>query len=208
MTIEETLPEPGLLRKQMIIQAALDTILCEEDYLRYHSFDPSWSPNVSLAKIDNGAGDHLFILFAPEGAMLKGFDHESELSPYANDEEETDPGIYEKVPSVLVHLLEDAALERDVVTFCIWRETGDTSWKKGNAEVSEQVDGSSFLIGAIFQTAEDYVEFAEGYYEQELPIAIISQIYQGHPITAEMIQTLNPERDVEEALNELALLGL
>lgn len=207
MTVLEMLPEPEWLKKQMLVQAALNIILCEEDWLRYHSFDPNWGQNISLAKIDNGAGDHLFILFAPEGTLLKGFDHESELSPYANDEEEIAPGIYEAVPSALSHLLEDDAFEREDVTFCIWREKSDTAWKKGNAEVSEHVDGSGFLIGAIYQTAEDYVEFAEGYFEQQLPLEVVSKIYQGNPITDEMIRTLNPERNVEETLKELAELG-
>jgi hypothetical protein len=207
MTVLEMLPEPEWLKKQMLVQAALNIILCEEDWLRYHRFDPNWGQNISLAKIDNGAGDHLFILFSPEGTLLKGFDHESELSPYANDEEEIAPGIYKAVPSSLSHLLEDDALEREDVTFCIWREKSDTAWKKGNAEVSEHVDGSGFLIGAIFPTAEDYVEFAEGYFEQQLPLGVVSQIYQGNPITDEMIRTLNPERNVEETLKELAELG-
>ncbi|WP_123042562.1 hypothetical protein [Cohnella candidum] len=37
---------------------------------------------------------------------MKGFDHESPLSPYAQDEHRVWPGIYDNVPSELLSLLE------------------------------------------------------------------------------------------------------
>lgn len=208
MSSIEALPEPAKLKKLMKAQAALSIILCEEDWLRYHSFEPAWSDHIAMAKIDNGAGDHLFILFAPQGTILKGFDHESELSPYANDEQAIAPGIYEAAPNNLLQLLDDEAIEREDVTFCIWRENSDAAWQKGNVEASEHVDGSAFLIGAIHQTAEDYVDFANGYFEQEIPVQQVSEIYEGKAITAETIRILNPERKVEEAMKELESLGM
>ncbi|BFH59492.1 hypothetical protein [Paenibacillus azoreducens] len=59
-----------------------------------------------MAKIDNGAGDHLIMLFSVEGSIIKGFDHESQLSPYAQDEHKVWPGIYDNVPSELLSHLE------------------------------------------------------------------------------------------------------
>ncbi|WP_156123804.1 hypothetical protein [Paenibacillus sp. FSL R7-0273] len=54
-----------------------------------------------MAKIDNGAGDHLIILFSGEGCIIKGFDHESGLSPYAQDEYKVWQGIYLKKLRIL-----------------------------------------------------------------------------------------------------------
>lgn len=60
----ERLPDPTMLQKLMKIQASLNIILCQEEWLRYHSYVQDWNEGVSMAKIDNGSGDHLFILFS------------------------------------------------------------------------------------------------------------------------------------------------
>ncbi|MFD2333606.1 hypothetical protein ACFSR7_30470 [Cohnella sp. GCM10020058] len=206
-TVLDQIPEPANLKNLMRIQAALNIILCQEEWLRYHSLVEEWDENVSMAKIENGAGDRLFILFSRDGCILKGFDHESEFSPYAQDEHHVVQGIYDDVPKVLLRLLEDEAMEKDDVTFCIWRESSDSTWRKGDVEFADgENDGSDFLVGCIFQTPEDFVEFAEGYFELSLSLDIVGQIYNGAPITVEMIKALNPERDVNEVLKELELL--
>ncbi|GMK38503.1 hypothetical protein PCCS19_15570 [Paenibacillus sp. CCS19] len=162
-----------------------------------------------MAKIDNGAGDHLIILFSPEGSIIKGFDHESELSPYAQDEHQVWQGIYDDVPQKLLSLLENDAIEKDDVTFCIWRDNSDTNWHKGKVEIPEGTsDGSDFLVNGIFQTPEDFVEFARDYYELSPSLEVVAKIYDDSPITAEMINILNPDRDAEEVLQELESLRL
>ncbi|MFC7681729.1 hypothetical protein [Paenibacillus sp. GCM10028914] len=209
MNVLENLLEPIKLKKLMKIHALLNIVLCRDEWLRYHSFVPEWKDKISMAKIDNGAGDHLFILFAPEGTIIKGFDHESELSPYARDEHEIWPGIYEGVPKVLFSLLEDEAIESEDVTFCIWRENCDLEWQKGKVEIPEgEEDGSGFLLGTIFQTPEDFVEFVIDYFDLTPSLDIVANIYSGTPITAEMIQMLNPDCDVEDVLQELESLHL
>ncbi|SFS72614.1 hypothetical protein [Paenibacillus sp. BC26] len=209
MSLLDTLPEPKILKRLMKIHASLNIVLCPDDeWLRYHKFDPTWSDYVSMAKIDNGSGDHIFIVFSPQGAIIKGFDHESGLSPYAREEHEIWPGIYEGVPNLLFALLNDEAIESDDVTFCIWREISDSTWQKGKVEIPEgEDDGLSYLVGSIFLTPEDFVQFAQEYFELTPSLAIIKKIYDGVPITAEMITKLNPECNVEDVLHELELLN-
>lgn len=206
----DVLPEPMRLKDLLKILASLNIVLCPEDeWLRYHSFVPEWDENISMAKIDNGAGDHLFILFSPQGILMKGFDHESELSPHARDEFEIWPGIYEEVPISLSHLLEDESIDKEDVTFCIWRETKDSEWRMGTVEIPEGAeDGSSFLLGTIYQTAEDFVEFAEGYFEMTLSLDIVKKIYEGDTLTADMIRMLNHDCDADKVLQELGTLRL
>ena len=51
-----------------------------------------------------------------------------------------------------------------------------------------------------------YVEFCEDYYEKEIPLDIVERIYQGEPISLEMIYKLNDEiedEDIEIIKNEL-----
>ncbi|UQZ32781.1 hypothetical protein C2I18_03935 [Paenibacillus sp. PK3_47] len=207
VTVFERLPNPIKLKKLMKIQASLNIILCQEEWLRYHSVVQDWDADVCMAKIDNGAGDHLIILFSHEGSIIKGFDHESELSPYAQDEHKVFQGIYDDVPKELLSLLEDEAIEKDDVTFCIWRKNSDTNWHKGKVELPKGAsDGSDFLVGCIFQTAEDFVEFATDYFELSLSLEVVAKIYDDFPITGEMIKILNPNCDVKEVLQELELL--
>ncbi|MGZ9583058.1 hypothetical protein [Paenibacillus marinisediminis] len=207
MSTLEQLPESEGLKKLMLVQAALNTILCETEWLRYHSFDHEWDKGVCMAKIDNGAGDHLIILFSDEGTIIKGFDHESLLSPYAQDELRIWPGIYDNVPNELLPLLEHEGIEKEAVTFCMWRRNSDSSWQKGEVKMPKEADdGSHFLIGAIYQTPEDFVQFAIDYFEAALPIDVVEKVYKGVPITMEMIQMLNPDCATEEVYRELESL--
>ncbi|MGE8207288.1 hypothetical protein ACQKP0_22620 [Heyndrickxia sp. NPDC080065] len=209
MNTLEQLPEPESLKTLMIVQAALNTILCETEWLRYHSFVQEWDEGVCMAKIDNGAGDHLIMLFSAEGSIIKGFDHESQLSPYAQNKHKVWPGIYDNAPSELLSLLEHEGIGKEDVTFCIWRKNSDSSWQKGKVKMPKGADdGSNFLIGAIYQTPEDFVQFAEDYFELTLPIEVVEKVYEGVPITAERIQMLNPDFVTEEVYRELESLRL
>ncbi len=89
-------------------QAALDIMMQsqEKSWLRVTSFYKLHCDEVDMVKIDNGAGDHMYILFSNFGAIIKGFDHESALSPYANDNGEIAEGIYDSLPEKLMELLD------------------------------------------------------------------------------------------------------
>lgn len=80
MNVINTLPEPEHLKKLLKILSSLNIVLCPEEWLRYHRFVSEFDKKVSLASIDNGSGDDLFIIFAPQGTIIKGFDHESEMT--------------------------------------------------------------------------------------------------------------------------------
>ncbi|MNB83182.1 hypothetical protein D3C75_300130 [compost metagenome] len=204
----ERLPNPIILKKLMKIQASLNLILCQEEWLCYHSFIQDWGEGICMAKIDNGAGDHLIILFSHEGCIIKGFDHESELSPYAQDGHKVWPGIYDDVPKELLGLLEDEAIEKDDVTFCIWRKNSDTNWHNGKVEIPEgENDGSDFLLGCIYQTPQEFAAFAADYFELPLSLEAVAKIYADCPITEEMISQLNPGCDVKEVLQEIKVLA-
>ena len=209
MNALEQLPGPESLKKLMIVQAALNTILCETEWLRYHGFVQEWDEGVCMAKIDNGAGDHLIMLFSSEGSIIKGFDHESQLSPYAQDEHKVWPGIYDNVPNELLSLLEHEGIEKEDVTFCMWHKNSDSRWQNGKVKIPKGADdGSVFLIGAIYQTPEDFVQFAKDYFEIALPVDIVKKVYEGVPITVEMIQTINPGCATEEVYRELKSLRI
>jgi hypothetical protein len=200
--------EPELLKKRLLTLSALDLILCPEEWLRRYQFNPQWGENEEVASITNGAGDDLYILFAPEGVIVKGFDHESEMSPHARDDYEVWPGIYEHVPQALLRLLDDEAFTKEDVTFCLWRECTDSEWKIGDVHNPQLLDdGSDFLLGMIYESPEDYVEWAEDYYEMTVPLDVVTNVFSSPWISEEMILQLNPTRDVEQAKQELEAIG-
>jgi len=199
--------EPEMLRQRLAAMSILDAILCSEEWLRRYQYNPRWDEDAALASVSNGAGDEIYIVFTPEGVIVKGFDHESEMSPYARDDGEIWPGIYEQTPPFLLGSLSDEALCKEDVTFCLWRESEDQVWRCGDIDFKGLDDGSRFLLGMIYEAPQDYIDWAEDYYEMKLPVDIVAQIYKGEPVSEEMILALNPERDVRKALEEICDIG-
>lgn len=200
--------QPEVLKQRMLVLSALDILICQEEWLRRYQFDPQWDESTTFASINNGAGDDLYILFTPEGVIVKGFDHESEMSPHAREEYEVWPGIYEQVPLALLHRLDDEALTKEDVTFCLWRVPTDHVWKTGDIHNPQGLDdGSDFLLGMIYDRPEDYVEWTEAYYEVKVPLDVVGYTFTNTSITKAMIMELNPEVDLEMAMKELQEIG-
>ncbi|APO47123.1 hypothetical protein BS614_25755 [Paenibacillus xylanexedens] len=215
---ETTMMNADSLRKRMRILAALDIIFSEEEWLRVHYYEAELQPGVAWGSINNGAGDHLHVLFTNSGTLIKGFDHESPLSPHAREDGEIYPGMYDEVPEALMAVLRDheETLDMEDVTFCLWQEGNDLSWKVGNwiqlaMTEEDEVDargGAEFLLGYLEKNTEDYVDWAKGYYDlPDLPLEAVTDVYAEKPVTASLIKQLCPERDVAAALDELQQRG-
>ncbi|WP_338706748.1 hypothetical protein [Paenibacillus amylolyticus] len=206
------------LRKRMRILAALDIIFSEEEWLRVHHYEAELQPGLAWGSINNGAGDHLHVLFTDSGTLIKGFDHESPLSPHAREDGKIYPGMYDEVPETLMAVLRDQeeTLDLEDVTFCLWQEGNDLQWKVGNwiqlamteEDKADARGGAEFLLGYIEKNSEDYVDWAKGYYDLlDLSLKAVAEIYDEKPVTVSLIKQLCPERDVAAALNELQQRG-
>lgn len=215
---EITMMNADALRKRMRILAALDIIFSEEEWLRVHHYEDKLQPGLAWGNINNGAGDHLHVLFTNSGTLIKGFDHESPLSPHAREDGEIYPGMYDEVPEALMTVLRDQeeTLDLEDVTFCLWQEGNDLSWKIGNwiqlamteEDKADARGGAEFLLGYIEKNSEDYVDWAKGYYDlPDLPLEAVVEVYAEKPVTASLIKQLCSERDVAAALDELQQRG-
>lgn len=89
----KSLPDIEDLRKLTQSLAMLDAIMSPEWEYRYYSFNSKWGEGEMMASMRNGSGDEYFILFDSHGAILKGFDRESAMSPWSAGEEKVWPGI-------------------------------------------------------------------------------------------------------------------
>lgn len=193
------------LAEYMKVMVLLDIVILpkEEEWIRISTLDRSSTKDVHKFYISNGAGDHMHILVLNhEKAMIKGFDHESDRSPYGDVGETLVEVIYKDLPEYFGAYLQEEHMEREDVTFCIWHTGIEGMWKE-NEIVGVDDGGKDFLLGYIRQTAEEWTEWASDYYEVDIDEAVVGKIYKGERITEEMIRELNPERDVEEAIEEI-----
>lgn len=159
---------PDQLQKAWRCAAECDSSITSKDWLRAFWYEPNWTEGVAMAKYDNGAGDNVVAFFKEDGrTVIKGFDHESEVSPHAREEYGIWPGIYDAMPSNLLSLVSDEAAEYEDVTFCCWSEDGK-SWKTGKTVIPEDIDdGSAWLLDMIQMNAEQFIEWARSYYEKD-----------------------------------------
>jgi hypothetical protein len=190
--------------------ATLDAILCPEWQYRYYSFNRRWADGEQMGSMRNGSGDDFFAHFSAAGCWLKGFAHESIMSPYAHEPTRVWPGIWEAVPVEFAACLREPAFTVEDVTFCIWRRSADPSWGAGRVDFpadDDDPDGSAFLLSDLDGRPETYVAYASEYFEQELDVASVAHVYQHRPLTREIIASLNPQLSLEDVAADLAEIG-
>jgi hypothetical protein len=204
-----TIPNVESLKKLSQSLATLEAIISPEWEYRYYSFNSKWAEGEMMASMRNGSGDEYYILFNSHGAIMKGFAHESSMSPWANDSEQLWPGILDEVPKEFQDFLTEPAFSMSDTTFCIWRRSVDPSWQVGQIEYPDQndPDGSEDLVFILDGDPATYREFAEQYYERSIDLSAIADIYQQQPLTAEILNRLNPEVALENLKSDLEEIG-
>jgi hypothetical protein len=208
-SIAEKLPGIDDLKKLCQSLAMLEAILSPVWDYRYYSFNSKWAEAEMMASMRNGSGDGYFILFTAQGAAIKGFAHEAPMSPWNDEEEQIWPGVLDQVPDEFAGFLAELAFSMDDTTFCLWRRYTDTKWLTGNIKypADEDPDGAEELLGILTGTASTYQAFVRDYYETELPLAAIEQLYEHRHLTNEIVAMLNPEiqlKDITEDIDEIA----
>jgi hypothetical protein len=198
------LPEIEELRMLAQSLAMCDAILSPEWEYRYYSFNCAWDRDEMMASMRDGCGDHWFLHFTTAGAFLKGFAHESPMAKNAPR-----PGVLDSVPSVFRSSLDEPAFIIEDSTFCLWREVTDNAWHRGQIcfPPGADPDGSSGLLGILLGGPDEYREWAEGYYERQLPQASVEAIFRFQPITSELVLSLNTDASFENILSDALEIG-
>jgi len=200
-----TIPNVEALRKLCQSLALLDAIMSPEWEYRYYSFNSKWADGEMMASMRNGSGDEYFILFNSQGAIMKGFAHESSMSPWSSESEQVWPGVLDQVPREFGSFLTEPAFSVEETTFCIWRKNEDAAWQTGEIKYPEEEDpdGSEDLLFILDGNPETYREFAEQYYERVIATDVVNSIYAYEPLKVEMIAGLNPEASLETLSSDL-----
>ncbi|MGI5171623.1 hypothetical protein ACQEU3_45490 [Spirillospora sp. CA-253888] len=192
------LPEIPRLRDLCRSIATLEEILNPDREYRCHSFAGNWSPEEEMASMTNGSGDEYSIVFSPAGAYVRCFDHESPMSPYADEDHRPWPGVLDSVPEVFRPYVEEPAFcDEDgvpLVTACLWRETHDSRWRTGEIDYpkgSADPDGSAWLLDLLTDpTPEAFQRFAEDYYEVPVDLDAVRHVYALRPLTPRVVSLM------------------
>lgn len=221
--IARQLPEITVLRDHCRAKAMVDAVLEPEGTSRYHSFDSRWSETEEAALMRNGAGDEYAVVFSPAGAYIRGFAHESPMSPYVSDAGDTVwPGVLDQVPEAFRPQVEEPAFADEdgipVVTACLWRETGDDGWRTGTIEFPEDEDededdmgdpdGARFLFRLLAdRSAESFRDWAADYYERPVDLAAVRHIFALRSLTADVVKALNTEITLDDLAEDILEIG-
>ena len=92
------MPDVDDLRRRLQSLALLDLVLCPEWEYRYYSFDATWDTGEQMGSMRNGSGDEFFAHFSRAGSWIKGFAHESPMSPWCENPPRPWPGVLDAVP--------------------------------------------------------------------------------------------------------------
>ncbi|WTB88641.1 hypothetical protein OIE99_10480 [Streptomyces cellulosae] len=212
--VARCLPAIAVLREHCRSLAILDAVLSPEWESRRHFFDARWSGTESMASMRNGSGDEYSVVFSDAGAYVRGFDHESPMSPYAGDGPW--PGVLDEVPEVFRACVEEPAFcDEDgmpVVTACMWRRAGDDRWQAGTIEfpedATEDPDGAAHLFQLLVdRSPEAFQRWAEDYYEIPVDLAAVRHVFSSRPLTEEVVRSLNSDIGMADLSGDIAEIG-
>ncbi|SRR5713101_1061238 len=200
------LPTIATLKKLTQSLAMLDAIIQPEWEYRHYSFNSKWADGEQMASMRNGEGDSWFCVFGPPGAFLKGFDHESEMSPWSMETPKVWPGVLDSVSEPFRAFAAEPAFSMEDTTFCIWRSFQDDQWKTGHISYpqGDDPDGSGWMLSIFDGNPSTYKEWAEGYYERPISFSAVQQIYEHKPLTPELMRELNPTAEFASILPVVA----
>lgn len=216
--LAQRLPSIATVRTLSRSVAVLDAILSPDGYATY-TFD-SRAEDQELAAMDNGSGDEYSIVFTPAGAFIRGFDHESPMSPYAGDDYALWPGLVESIPEQFAAQVTEPAFCHHgdtgpflAATVCLWRLHDDPAWRTGDIEFPPQEqstdpDGSGWMFDLLAEgTPEAYCAYATDYFEVSPDPAAVREIFEHRPLTTDLVRRINPHTGLTALTETLDTIG-
>lgn len=198
------LPSPADLRGLGRRIVLLEYLIDPDSEFRQYAHTAEWRPGWDLITMRNGGGDDYAIALSDEAGLLRGFDHESEASPYTNEDELSYlPGTVDALPERFRPFLEDSEFtdgDEMAVSLLLWFLPGETTWR--TEATGEVEDGADWLLGSLVarDPAREFHKEFQGYYETSLDLSAVRAVLDGTPLTEEIVAGLNPEADEADLL--------
>lgn len=201
-----SLPFPDMMKARLRTFAMLDAIVAPE--FRSFEFHPQWGKHEQMGAFKDGEGNFFFAWFSRKGAVLRGFDHESKMSPFQSDPPKPWPGIWEGLPEALANPSDEQVFSFEgEITFACWAVGGQGEWKAGPVKPPKgrDVDGAEQLL-ACFK--KNFRAWADDYYGRKLDGPALTRVWWGREvIDRETLEALNPDFDEKMVKEEAKLLG-
>ena len=182
--------------------AVLDAMIAPSWEYRYYSFDAHWSPGQMMGSMRNGSGDDFFAVFDSHSAFLKGFVHEAAAATIPSS------NFYRDLPHELREISREPAFSPDSVTFCIWCPVNQSTWSSSAAVLPDGIDdGSAGLLSMLDGKPETYWAWAREYYDRDIPMHAVESVYQGRPLTEELVAALNSQQSLGSLHSQVIRIG-
>lgn len=180
--------------------AILDAILSPEWQYRYFSFNQHWDDGQSMASLRDGCGAHYFILLfhahdhSDYGAIGKLYDSALGLSDKSIDSN----GNNNKEVRCF---LNESAFINDESSLYFYQFNGTKRW----TAVPELKNIP--LLGFLSNKEAAYYPWAKNYYETNIDLQTVTDIFAHKPLTVEMINKLNPLLDIDQLRVDITEIG-
>ena len=220
VTVQEVaaaLPDIATLQKRCLAVAMLDAILAPEWEDRRYLYTADWGDGAAATEIRDGSGNDCFIVYTPDGAFIKGLDHESPMAPGRSQPAQLWPGLVDDVPDVFADLVTVpafAGLDGTLnATFCIWRQHHDTHWQTGaihyiGLDGREDPDGAWGMLGVLTDpTPRSYRTFAASYFGVDPDLDAVGHVFDLRPLTHDVVHRINPHATLDDLGPDITSAG-
>jgi hypothetical protein len=202
------LPPPVQLYTRARALAMVELAINARPPMRWHTLDPNVERNV---RISSGSGDEGSVWLADAGCVVRGFDHESELSPWMAAKRRIWPGLLDGFPADLAEGPRLTAYDGvENLTFVLWWH-GDGPWQIGalppEDPTNSDMDGSHLLLNALVSD-DGALAFLSEYYEADMPRDLLSRFRDNNTFDPRAIMDLPNRRPLDAISEELASLGI
>lgn len=198
------LPSVLDLRQRCQSLAALDLILSPEWEYRYFSFNSQWAPGQQMGSMRNGCGDEWFCLFHQDGWVgLKGLDHESPA--WRKGRASLSATLQRGVPSELSTFSAEPAFRWDATSFAFYRLGDSNGWIRLSdaTEFGALETGEMEHLSLLVSPPESYASHVADYFEREIDVGLVAQLFAHARLTDEIVRSINPELDLKTIESEL-----
>lgn len=191
--------------------AVLDAALMPEWEYRYYSFNARWNEAEQMASMRNGSEGGYFVWFSQQGAVLKGFAHESAVWKQLREQSNLVlSSLAQQMPPELERFVHEPAFFLEETTFCLWKLRDAPIWTTWLPPVPQEIrflDGSADLLLLLDGNPATYQAWAEDYYEIRPTRAALQAVYAHKPVSQEILRGLKSPRRSSDITAELEAIG-
>lgn len=196
-----SLPDPASMQRTLRSLTMLDAIVAPD--FRAFEWHPKWGKGQQMGAFKDGEGNFFFAWFSVKGTVIRGFDHESKMSPFQHDPPREWPGLTKGLPSSLSYAKKEPAFALDELTFCTWN-TDSGGWKCGPVKMAKSGDGSEELL-ACFRS--DFSRFAAKYFGEKFDRSALEALRDFRPLNKRSLNLLSGDLDLAMVKEEAKLCG-